>query len=165
MYVLKFALQMEKIGRVYFEKLAGETSVTGIRNIFRMLADEQQELYETFAAMERDGDRLSEVDAEALDGARIALSRIFTEDGPAVRALKSDLDAYRHAVGIQKSIVDFFTHRAAKEENGEAKALLMKIVEQEEKLYHEIEDLYEFTAAPRWHPTAIEYNMALDKQR
>ena len=162
MYVLEFALKMEKIGKDYYEKLADETTVPGIKNIFRMLADDQQELYERFDTMRKNGGGLSMVTSEAFGRPRNIFRTIFNTNVQPVTALKNDLDAYRYALGIEARIVGLFEELAGKERNEEAKALLKKIGEEEKKLYSEIENICDFVAAPTWYPTSIEYSMVTD---
>ncbi|HLO24908.1 MAG TPA: ferritin family protein [Geobacteraceae bacterium] len=147
MYVINFALEMENVGKEYFEKLAKESSLTGIRNIFSMLAAEQQELIETFKSLQSKVGSPLLVDSEALERARDIFAQIFS--AATIGALKNDLDAYRHALKIETEIVKFFEDMAQVETNEDAKILFMKIVEEEKKLFSTIENIHDFVAAPK----------------
>ncbi len=148
MYVINFALHMEKVGKEYFEKLAKESSVTGIRNIFTMLADEQQEMIDTFKVLQSKVDSPLLVDSEALERARDIFARV----------LRNDLDAYRHALKIEAEIVMFFERMAQMETNEEARTLLMEIAEEEKKLFTTIENIHDFVAAPKTHLAGMEFS-------
>src|SRR5512141_2923132 len=122
MYVINFALEMENVGKEYFEKLAKESSLTGIRNIFSMLAAEQQDLIETFKSLQSKVGSPLLVDSEALERARDIFAQIFS--AASIGVLKNDLDAYRHVLKIETEIVKFFEEMAQVETNEDAKTLL-----------------------------------------
>jgi rubrerythrin len=149
MYVLNFALEMEKVGKEYFEKLASESTLPGIKNIFGMLADEQQQLYDTFKSLQSKVDTPLLVDSLALERAIDVFARIFNE--ATIGLLKNDLDAYYHAMKIEAEIVTFFEDMAQKETNDDARTLLREIAAEEKKLYDTIETIHDFVAAPCTH--------------
>lgn len=150
MKVLDFALQMEEMGRNYYERLAAETSLNGIRAVFSMLAEEQQELYDTFQAMKRGASAHCNADSLTLDRAWQQFGRIFAGDGTSIALLKSDLDAYRHAVQVEADIVGFFEELAKSERNAEARAMLNEVAAVERKSYRRVETIHDFVAAPTW---------------
>ena len=154
MHILNFALEMEKVGKEYFEKLAAETSSTGVKNIFYMLATEQQELIDTFKSFERKNATPLVIDSEALDRAKGLFAQIFNE--ATIGILKDDLDAYRHALKIESEIVHFFESVAQLETNQDAKVLLMEIAGEEKKVHDAIENITDFVAAPKTHSECIE---------
>ncbi len=156
MYVLNFALEMEKVGKEYFEKLAAESTLPGIRNIFNMLAVEQQQLYDTFKTMQSKVGTPLLVDSQALERAIDVFTQIFKE--ATIDLLRNDLDAYAHALKIEAEIVKFFEDMAQKETNADARTLLREIAEEEKKLYNTIESLHDFVAAPHSHLAWAEFS-------
>ena len=156
MYVLNFALQLEKVGKEYFEKLAADSSLPGIKNIFRMLAAEQQELYNSFKSLQSTVNTPLLVDSKALERALDIFAQIFNE--ATVGLLRNDLDAYRHAMKIEAEIVRFFEEMAQLETNEDAKILLKEIAEEEKKLYATIEDIHDFVAAPKSYLAGLEFS-------
>lgn len=156
MYVLNFALKMEKVGKEYFEKLAADSTLPGVKNIFRMLAEEQQELYDTFKAMQRQIDTPLLVDSAALERAIGIFSQIF--NAATIGLLKNDLDAYHYAMKVEAQIVGFFEEMAQQETNEEARILLQKIAAEEKKLYDTIENIHDFVAAPRTYLAGLEFS-------
>jgi rubrerythrin len=155
-YVLNFALKMEKVGKEYFEKLAAESTLPGVKKIFQMLASEQQELYDTFKSMQRHGDTPLLVDSKALERAIDVFLRIFNEARFGV--LKNDLDAYDHAMKVEAEVVKFFEDMARQETSEGARKLLEKIAEEERRLYDSIENLHDFVAAPSTHLAWAEFS-------
>ncbi|BDV44370.1 ferritin [Geotalea uraniireducens] len=150
MKVLDFALQMEELGKNYYERLAAETSLNGIRAVFSMLAEEQQELYDTFQAMKRGASAHCNADSLALDRAWRNFGKIFAAGSGTIDLLKNDLDAYRHAIQVEADIVRFFEELASSENNAEARALINEIAAMERKAYRRVENIHDFVAAPKW---------------
>ncbi len=156
MYVINFALEMEKVGKEYFEKLADETSLIGVKNIFKMLAAEQQNLYDIFKAIESNANTPLLVDSNALERAINIFAKIFNEASKGI--LRNDLDAYEHAMKIEADIVKFFEDMAQLETNQDAKTLLREIADEEKKLYNKIENIHDFVAAPKWNLESTEFS-------
>jgi rubrerythrin len=156
MYVINFALEMEEVGKEYFDKLAEETSLTGIKNIFKMLAAEQQKLYDIFKAIENNANTPLSVDSKALERAIYIFAQIFNEASKGI--LRNDLDAYEHAMKIEADIVKFFENMEQLETNRDAKTLLGKIADEEKKLYNKIESIYDFVVAPKWNLESTEFS-------
>ncbi len=156
MYVLNFALEMEKVGKEYFEKLAAESTLPGIRKIFTMLAAEQQQLYETFKSLQSKVDTPLLVDSQALERAIDVFAQIFNE--ATIGLLRNDLDAYNHAMRVEAEVVKFFEDMAHKETNADARALLREIAEEEKKLLNTIESIHDFVAAPNFHLACGEFS-------
>jgi len=156
MYVINFAMEMEKVGKAYFEKLADETSLTGVKNIFKMLATEQQKLYDIFKAIESNANTPLLVDSKALERAMDIFAQLFDEASKGI--LRSDLDAYEHAMKIEADIVKFFENMAQLETNQDAKTLLREISDEEKKVYNSIENIHDFVAAPKWNLESTEFS-------
>ena len=51
MNLFDFAMKMEMDGKAYYEKLATDTPVAGLRTIFTMLAADEQKHYDAVQAM------------------------------------------------------------------------------------------------------------------
>lgn len=151
MKVIDFALEMEEMGKDYFRRLAAEASMTGVRTVFTMLAEEQQELYDTFLAIKRGASAHCNADSQALERARETFARLFAPDGAHLALLKTDLAAYEHAMQVEAAIVSFCEELAERERDEEARALLREIAAEERRHYDTVESIHDFVAAPRWH--------------
>lgn len=150
MKVIDFALEMEEMGKDYFWRLANEASINGVRTVFTMLAEAQQELYDTFLAMKRGASVHCNADSRALERAREAFARIFAPDGALLDLLKTDLAAYEHAMQVEAAVVRFCEELAEQERDEEARALLREIAAEERRHYDTVESIHDFVAAPRW---------------
>ena len=51
MNLFDFAMKMELDGKAYYEKLAAETPLTGLKNIFLSLARDEQKHYDAVSRM------------------------------------------------------------------------------------------------------------------
>src|SRR5512134_3072820 len=100
MNVFDFAMQMEVDGKAYYEKLAGQASLPGLRAIFARLAADEQKHFEIFRAL-RSGDRVPVMqDSTALADARNIFAELPKgEEGAA--GGKDDLEAYQHAMKLE----------------------------------------------------------------
>jgi rubrerythrin len=150
MKVIDFALEMEEMGTDYFRCLANEASVSGVKAVFTMLAEEQQELYDTFLTMKQGASAHCNADSHTLERAREAFGKIFAQDGAHLELLKTDLAAYEHAMHVEAAIVRFIEELAERERDDEARALLREIADEERRHYDTVESIHDFVAAPKW---------------
>jgi rubrerythrin len=158
MKVIDVAIELEEMGKHYFERLANETTLAGIKGVFEFLADEQEELYDVFQAMKRGASSHCNADSQALDQARGHFARIFAEDGGALGLLKDDLQAYAFAMAIENRIVSFFEDLAMHERDAESRALLQEIVAEERRHRETVAGVYNFVAAPKWQLCSAEFS-------
>lgn len=146
MNVFDFALQMEEDGKRYYEKLAAEASHTGLKRIFAMLADVEREHHDVFQTL-KSGASAARADSRVLDRAKNIFQEMMAEKG-ALKTIKTDLDAYRHALKLEAESVRLYEEMAAKEKNEEVRELLQKIAEEEKHHYNIVENIHDFVAAP-----------------
>ena len=69
MNIFDFAMKMEQDGKAYYEKLAAETDIVGLKNIFTSLAVDEQKHYETIQAIKTDT-KLKMTDSTVLEAAK-----------------------------------------------------------------------------------------------
>ncbi len=147
MNVFDYAIKMELDGKAFYEKLAKETESEGLRKIFSELAEDEQKHYDIFSKLKENQSLNSMPDSTALEGAK----NIFTEmqaDVSSQKLLKTNLDAYQQAMNAEKESAKLYRDAAAKEENAEVKALLLKIAIEEEKHLNILENIFDFVNAP-----------------
>ncbi|MEE4253411.1 MAG: ferritin family protein [Desulfuromusa sp.] len=147
MNVFDYALKMELDGKAFYEKLAKETESEGLRKIFNELAEDEQKHYDIFSQLKENKNIKSMPDSVALEGAK----NVFTEmqkDVSSQKLLKTNLDAYQQAMNAEKESAKLYRDAAAKEENTEVKALLLKISIEEEKHLNILENIFDFVNAP-----------------
>ncbi len=147
MNVFDFAMEMEMDGKAHYEKLAEGTPVVGLRNIFAMLAADEQKHYETIQEMKA-GDFGVIVDSTALDEAKNVFRGLMDEKTLA-GGMRKDLDGYRYAMHMEADSVRLYEDMAKKEKSAEGMQLLLKLANEEKKHYNIMENLYDFVLAPQ----------------
>jgi len=147
MNIFDFAMKMELDGKEYYEKLAAETAVGGLKTIFTSLAADEQKHYETILAIKTGTDRIM-TDSTVLEKAKNLFAEL-TADKNIVDALKSSLDGYQHARKLEADSVRLYEDMAKKEDNPETVKLLLRIANEEKKHFNILDNLYDFTLAPQ----------------
>jgi len=147
MNVFDFAMKMEMDGKAYYEKLARETAVAGLKTIFTRLAEDEQKHYETYEALK------SGVKAPAMKETTVLeeAQNIFTllpKGEATLREVSGDLEAYQYAMKIETDSFRLYEDAAAKENDLEVKALLLKIAGEEHKHFNILGNIYHFVNAP-----------------
>ena len=147
MNVFDFAMKMEVDGKAYYEKLAGQASLPGLRTIFTRLAKDEQKHFEIFQALQSGSKAPVMQESTALADAR----NIFTEmlkDAADAAGSKDDLAAYRHAMKLEADSFRLYEEAAAKEAGAEIRDLLLKIAKEEHKHFSILENIFHFANAP-----------------
>lgn len=147
MNVFDFAMKMELDGRGYYEKLAGDTPVIGLKNIFLSLAQDEQKHYDIIKEL-KSGVEGTRAETAVLEKAKNVFQNLMAQRSIAV-SLKKDLDGYQHAMKIEAESVKFYEDMASKEENEGAAKLLLRIADEEKKHFNIMENLYDYVLAPQ----------------
>jgi rubrerythrin len=147
MNLFDFAMKMEMDGKAYYEKLAAETPVAGLKNIFRSLAQDELKHYDTINAIKA-GIKGEMADTAVLQEAKNVFQDL-TGDRNIVGSLKKDLDGYRHAMKIEAESVRLYEDAAGKETQADTSRLFLRIAAEEKKHYNIMENLYDFVLAPQ----------------
>lgn len=146
MNVFDFAMKMELEGKRYYEKIAAETPHAGLRNIFTMLAADEQKHYETVLAM-KEGTAGGMAESVVLTEARNVFDLLLAEKG-SMAPLKGDLGAYRHAMKVEADSVRLYEDLAKREKDQGIVQLLLKIANEEKKHFNILENIYDFVSSP-----------------
>jgi rubrerythrin len=147
MNLFDFAMKMEQDGKAYYEKLAAETAIVGLKTIFIRLAADEQKHYETIQSIKA-GVPGAMADTSVLEEAK-NLFQVLQGDKSVIGGMKKDLDGYRHAMKIEADSVRLYEDMVNKEANPEIAQLLLRIANEEKKHYNIMENLYDFTLAPQ----------------
>ncbi len=149
MNVLDVAAAKEKQVKSYYEKLAGETALAGIRKIFTLLAADEQKHYEMVLALK--GGRLPDLspDSTVLECARETVGKMIGSR-EAAELIRNDLEGYRHALEVEAESVRFYGSIVEQESDEDSGKILRKILEEEKKHYNVVENLYDFALKPEY---------------
>jgi rubrerythrin len=147
MNIFDFAMKMELDGKAYYEKLAAETTVVGLKSIFTALAGDEQKHYDVIQATKTGASRIM-ADSTVLEKAKNLFEEL-TADKNIVGSLNKSLDGYQHARKIEADSVKFYEDMAKKEDNPETVQLLLRIANEEKKHFNIMDNLSDFTLAPQ----------------
>ena len=147
MNVFDFAMKMEEDGKAYYEKMAAQTELAGLRNIFERLAADEQKHYDIFRDLKA-GSKVPAMPATTvLDEARNVFAEL-PKGETVVQKVASDLAAYKHAMKLEAESFRLYEEAAAKESDPKVKALLEKIAVEEHKHFEVLDNIYHFINAP-----------------
>jgi rubrerythrin len=147
MNVFDFAMKMEEDGKAYYEKLANETSLPGLKTIFTSLAEDEQKHYEIFQELKKGGSALAMQDTNILAEAKNVFEELPKEE-KTLKGLKGDLEAYQYAMKLESESFRFYENAASEEKNPATKELLTKIAVEEHKHFNILENIFNFVNAP-----------------
>lgn len=147
MGIFDFAMKMELDGKAYYEKLAAETAVSGLKGVFAGLAADEQKHYEIIMSM-KTGINQKMDDSTVLEEAKNIFAELMTDKNIA-DTLKSSLDGYHHARKIEADSVRLYEDMAKQEDSPEAVQLLLKIANEEKKHFNILDNLYDYVLAPQ----------------
>jgi rubrerythrin len=147
MNIFEFAMNMEMDGKAYYEKLAAETAVVGLKSIFVNLAADEQKHYDIIQAIKSGASRTM-ADSTVLEEAKNLFADLMG-DKNIVGSLKRSLDGYEHARKIEADSVRFYEDAAGKESDADTARILLRIAGEEKKHYNIMDNLYDFTLAPQ----------------
>lgn len=148
MDVFEFAMKMEVDGKEYYEKLTAETLIEGLRNIFTVLAGDEQKHYEAIERMQRNAPGTM-ADSTALENAKNIFNDLMaTKDS--LEPMNEDIDGYRHAMTIESDSERFYRDAAAKEGREQVRTLLLRIAAEERKHFEIVQNIYDIVLRPKY---------------
>lgn len=148
MNVFDFAIKMELDGKAFYEKLAKETNVVGLRTIFAQLAADEQKHYETFLALQGKAQEKVMADTPVFEQAKNVFENLVAQKdtlGP----VKGDLAAYSYAMKVEADSFRLYEEAAQKENNADVRNLLLRIAGEEHKHFAILQNVYDFVSAPQ----------------
>ena len=145
MNVFDFATKIEQDGKAYYEKVAKDATLPGLRTIFTRLAEDEQKHYDIFVALRDGGKNVAMADSTALEFSKNVFAALPTDSGEAV---KDDLDSYQHAMQLEAESFRLYESAAKEEQEEGTKQLLLKIAVEEHKHFEILENIYAFANAP-----------------
>jgi rubrerythrin len=149
MNVYEFAMKMELDGKAFYEKLSAGTTIVGLKNIFSMLADDEQKHHDTVEEMKAKAGKAEMGESKALEHAQnMFVDLIAGRDS--LDTMKEDLDGYRLALKIEADSVRFYENAAKKERREDVKAILHRIAEEEKDHFNIVENIYDFVLKPKY---------------
>ena len=161
MNVFEYAMQMEKDGQEFYNKMAGQTENAVLKEILKNLAQDEVKHYNLFKKF-RDGDSSAVADLEAsgskaLENARNVFQKLSEEPAPSGFS-KDIMDTWKEAQKIEKKTEEFYREKAAEEKNGGIKKTILRIADEEHKHWVLIENVIHFLSRPKQWLEDAEWN-------
>ncbi len=149
MNVFDFAMKMEKDGKAFYEEMSKRSSITGLKNIFSMLAEDEQKHYDIIQNLKDKTGETDMVDSVVLENSKNIFSELMAEK-ERLDTMKEDLDGYRYAMKIEADSMRFYENAARREKKSSVKSLLLRIAEEEKKHFNIVENIYDFVLGPKY---------------
>jgi rubrerythrin len=146
MNVFDFAMEIERSGRNFYRSVAQKTGATGVRTIFSMMAEDEQQLLERFRAMKATVRATTMQDSPVLENAANILKDILNER--AALQITDDLGAYHYVMEEEAAICRLYESAASRETNPEVQGLLRRIAAEERRELDSLQRLFDFVNAP-----------------
>lgn len=147
MNVFDYAMRMEVDGRAYYEKIARETQLPGLRTIFTSLAADEQKHYEIFRALKAGGKQPAMQQTRILTEVQNVFAALAGETA-ALQGARAELAAYEHAMKLESDSFRLYEDAAATEPDAGVKALLLQIAGEEHKHFNVLANIFQFVNAP-----------------
>ena len=145
MNIYEFAKQFETDGREYYLKLAEESKSEYLRQLFTMLADDELKHYEIVSMLqERDAEYQPSDSFQKVP----TLFRKYLDANESFEAEITKLEAYDHAVKLEKESFDFYREQGEKAGNPVEREVLFRIANEEKKHQITLENLMELVRKP-----------------
>lgn len=134
--ILKSAILLEKRGRAFYSKIAGQTSGKAVKEFFEMMADEEikhiEILTEQFQAYRRNKEFKPAANLEDPSGS--FTSKVLTEElKKEISAADYEAAAISAAMAMEKNAIKLYSDRAAETADPNEKALYKWLAEWEMK--------------------------------
>ena len=148
MNIFDFAMQMESDGEAYYRQLADKCAVPGLKRILNLLADDEVGHYNTFKHL-KEGTPTDIQGSEILNNAKNVFMGMKADQG--FDTTGSEIEMYNKAIEIEKKSEDFYREKAEEVNNPAARAILLKIAEDERRHQFLLTNTKEFLARPlKW---------------
>jgi len=157
MNIYKFAMKMEKDSENYYSELANKTGDAGLRNILKMLANDEVKHYNIIEQMSKKDVSAELVETGILKNAKNIFIKIkgkniiFDFDLPQV-------DFYRKAQEFEEKSYKFYLEMSDKVEIESQKKIFLKLAGEEKRHIFLLENLVEFVSRPETWIENAEFN-------
>ena len=157
MNIYKYAMKMEKDSENYYLKLAKKTDDVGLRNILKMLANDEVKHYHIIEQMMKTDVNAELAETDILENAKNIFIKIkgkklvFDFDLP-------QINFYRKAQEMEEKSYKFYMEMSDKVEIESQKKIFLKLAGEEKKHMFLLENLVEFVSRPETWIENAEFN-------
>ena len=157
MNIYKYAMKMEKDGENYYRELANKTEDVGLKNILKMLADDEVKHYNIIEQMMKTDVSAELAETGILENAKNIFIKIkgknlvFDFDLP-------QINFYRKAQEMEEKSYKFYIEMGDKAEIESQRKIFLKLAGEEKKHMFLLENLVEFVSRPETWIENAEFN-------
>ena len=146
MDVFDCAIKMEEDARKCYRKLAANSDVPEMRNLFTILAASEQEHRAALLGLKKRVDRDKSA-FRALQGATCAFKPLSTRRDSISQ--RRDPDGYKHVVKEEEQAVKLYEDLADRTKDKQTREILLMVAAEERKHLNIVENIYSFVESPR----------------
>lgn len=153
--IFEFAKKMEMDGKANYLEHKEKISNPAIKRILQMLADEEQNHYDIFDAMQKGAD----VELEPIDLKEV--KNVFQEmkdKGEGFDVSGDEVDFYEKAKEVEKNSEELYRKKAEELEDEHMKAKVNEIADEEHRHMLLMQDLIDFIRQPQQWVENAEFN-------
>jgi rubrerythrin len=155
MDIFEFAIKMEMDGQHYYENLAAQSRDASIKNVMKMLAEDEVKHRQAIEKIRLSTCGMAET--KILERARNVFEQMREFGG--IPELTGDEESlYRHAMDLENASHAFYLDRADQVARPEQRELFERLAEEEQKHYHLLQGLVDFVGRPKNWLEDAEYN-------
>ena len=148
MDIFEFAMEKEKFSEDYYQNLAEKTNQKGLKNICKMLAEEESKHYQVVQKMQNEAvANVTETPILKSSEKMFESMRQSTED---FNFDISELELYQKARDIEQQSKTFYLEKADEVKEPHQKEIFKKLANEEQKHYVLIDKICDFIARPQW---------------
>jgi rubrerythrin len=157
MNIYKYAMKMEKDSENYYSELANKTDDVGLRNILKMLANDEVKHYNTIEQMIKTDASAELAETAILKNAKNIFIKIKGKNLVFDFNLPQ-INFYRKAQEIEEKSYKFYLEMSDKVEIKSQKKIFLKLAGEEKKHMFLLENLVEFVSRPETWIEDAEFN-------
>ncbi len=145
--IFDYAISIEKEGYRFYKELAEKTEHKGLKAIFTMLMNDEKDHEKLFTDLKAE-EQFDHEDTDILEEA-YAVFKESADSGTFMEGInKSSIEAYKHALDIEKKVAEYFKSKAGETDDPQQKKILLRLAAEEEKHVFLIENIIEFVSRP-----------------
>lgn len=159
--IFDYAIGIEKEGYRFYKELAEKTEHKGLKAIFTMLMNDEKDHEKLFTDLKAD-EKFTHEETNILKEAH-SVFKESAESGTFMEGInKSSIEAYKHALDIEKKVAHYFKTKADETLDPQQKKILLRLAAEEEKHVFLIENILEFVSRPETWIENAEFNHLMD---
>ena len=141
------AITMEVESRKYYEKLAAESVLPELKNLFTVLAAAEQEHYDALLVLKEKGGQAGTRFAALQEVACLVPPLLAKRD--LLAELQEDTDAYKHVLKDKTAAAKYYEEMAAQEQDERIREVLLLLAAEEQRHLNIVENIYSFVESPK----------------